>query len=540
MNSQELTRRGFLGLGAVGMAAVAGASLAGCGSPKAASQKGAEKAKTINCSGIEVDPSKVTETISCDILVIGGGMSGLAAAVQAAQNGDDVILLEAQSTLGGNGQGVEGTLGSGTKWQKAQGIEVDCAVIMQEELGKAQWVPNGLFYKDLVDASAANLEWAVEECGCELSGLIDNYPMGVVKGAVDTFHWWKDGAAYVGYIQPMEKAYRKMGGTVDLNTRALEFSYADDGSVNGVYALDAFNDMVNYQAKAVIVATGGFANDDEHLKRLGFDLDTLERIGTPGHFGDGVNMVLAAGAQENTGVCYLKYNRISHGDIAKYGPFWSAMCFGGPFLWLNEDGERFVDESCMYRVGNIITQSTPIHNQPHCTCLSICDSNVFEAQLAENAADAETWGVDIREEWNTIVAAGDDAWQADSLDELAKKAGVDATVLKNAVADYNAMCEAGRDSVFGKDAAYMKPIVTPPFYMGRIHEMMEGPLGGVTIDRTFRPVLIEGGRLENVFVIGLDSMMLYRDVYPIDVPGSASAECINGGRTAANEAHKLL
>lgn len=53
-------------------------------------------------------------------------------------------------------------------------------------------------------------------------------------------------------------------------------------------------------------------------------------------------------------------------------------------------------------------------------------------------------------------------------------------------------------------------------------------------------MLNDGGRLENVFVIGLDSMMLYRDVYPIDVPGSASAECINGGRTAANQAHELL
>lgn len=68
------------------------------------------------------------------------------------------------------GRGVEGTLGVGTKWQQEKGIDVDCAVIMQEELGKAQWVPNGLFYKDLVDRSAANLEWAVETCGCELNG----------------------------------------------------------------------------------------------------------------------------------------------------------------------------------------------------------------------------------------------------------------------------------------------------------------------------------------------------------------------------------
>ena len=69
---------------------------------------------------------------------------------------------------------------------------------------------------------------------------------------------------------------------------------------------------------------------------------------------------------------------------------------------------------------------------------------------------------------------------------------------------------------------------------------MEGPLGGVKTDRTFRPMLDAGGVMENVFVIGLDGIMLYRDVYPMDVPGSASAECLNGGRVSANEAHALV
>ena len=538
MSEIKLSRRNFLGMGAVGVAALAGVGLAGCAPKNASETSGA--VETINSSGIVVDQAKVTEAISCDILVIGGGMAGLSAAAQAVENGDHVILLEAQAAVGGNGQGVEGTLGVDTKYQHEQGIEVDRSIVMQEELGKAQWVPNGLFYKDLLDRSAANLEWAVETCGCELSGLIDNYPMGVVEGAVDTFHWWKDGAAYVGYVAPMEKHLRKQGATIDLNTRALEFSYSDGGSVNGVYAQDAFGDLVNYQAKAVIVATGGFADDDKRLKKYGFDMDTLERIGTPGHYGDGVNMALAAGSAEYTGVCYLKYNRISHGMIEKFGPFWSALCFGGPFLWVNEEGERFVDESCMYRVGNIITQSTPIHNQPNCTCLSICDQAVFDAQLAANKELADEWNLSILDQWNAIVESGDDAFQADSIAELAEKAGIDAAALQKAVDEYNALCAVGKDSLFGKDAEYLKPIATPPFYLGRIHEVMEGPLGGVTVDRTFRPVLADGGRIENVFVIGLDSMMLYRDVYPIDVPGSASAECINGGRTAASEAHELL
>ena len=50
------------------------------------------------------------------------------------------------------------------------------------------------------------------------------------------------------------------------------------------------------------MATGGFADDDRRMTKWGFDLTTLERIGTPGHFGDGINMTIAAGAEEFNGV----------------------------------------------------------------------------------------------------------------------------------------------------------------------------------------------------------------------------------------------
>ena len=75
-----------------------------------------------------------------------------------------------------------------------------------------------------------------------------------------------------------------------------------------MYAIDAFGDLVQYQAKAVIVATGGFADDDRRMTKWGFDLTTLERIGTPGHFGDGINMTIAAGADEFSAVGHREDN----------------------------------------------------------------------------------------------------------------------------------------------------------------------------------------------------------------------------------------
>ena len=282
---KDMSRRNFVTLGALGAAGAAVCGLAGC-APQKTTEAGAggasAKQETINCSGIEVNPDEVMEVIPTDIVIVGGGFSGLACAVQAAKNGDDFILLEGQATLGGNGQGVEGTFAVDSRFQKEQGVTCDRSVIMQEELGKAQWCPNGLLYKDLIDASADNIEWLVDECGCQLDGLIDNYPCGATSGKVDSFHWWKDGAAYVGYVLPLQQQLRDAGADIRLNNRALEFSYDESGKVNGVYAIDAFGDLVQYEAKFVVLATGGFANDDKRLQKHGFNLETLERIGTPG------------------------------------------------------------------------------------------------------------------------------------------------------------------------------------------------------------------------------------------------------------------
>lgn len=534
MSSINISRRSFVA-GAAATAAFAGVTSYVGTTPQTAVADEAAPVKTINSSGIVVDHNAVTEIIDCGVLVVGCGVSGLAASVQAAQDGAQVITLEGQEVLGGNGMGVEGTFGVNSFMQIEQGIVCDPAIVMQEELSKTQWCVDGLLYKDLMENVAGNIEWMVNECGVTFSGEIDNYPFGAVGGVVDSFHWFEGGACAVGYLPHMEAKARELGVDIRLSTRALEFYYEDE-KINGVYAMDAFGDLVVFRAPAIIICTGGFANDDARLIKHGFNLNYLERIGTPGHYGDGINMLLAAGASEFNGVCYLKYNRISYNyEIATFGPFYGAYCSGGPGIWVNEDCVRFVDESCALRTGNNITLSHPIHNQ-NAHAYAIFDANIL-ASLTEQFADqAAEWDTDLLEQWDMIIKEGTDAWRADTIEELAEKAGLDPEALKACVDEYNECCANGKDTWFGKDAMYLQPIATPPFTMGKIHEAMEGPLGGIVTNRQFRPQLDAGGYMDNVFCTGLDGIMLYRDVYPIDVPGSASAECINGGRVAAKQA----
>ena len=138
--------------------------------------------------------------------------------------------------------------------------------------------------------------------------------------------------------------------------------------------------------------------------------------------------------------------------------------------------------------------------------------------------------VDLAEQIEAIIAAGDQASGGPtSSPRLARSGRVRCRCAAEAAVDeYNAKCAAGKDDLYGKDAQYLIAIQQGPFYIAKIHEAIEGPLGGVKTNRKFQPVLTDGGVLDNVWVIGLDGIMLYRDVYPIDVPGSASAERING------------
>lgn len=124
--------------------------------------------------------------------------------------------------------------------------------------------------------------------------------------------------------------------------------------------------------------------------------------------------------------------------------------------------------------------------------------------------------------------------------EAAEAAGLDAAALQAAVDEYNAKCAAGKDDLYGKDAQYLIAIQQGPFYIAKIHEAIEGPLGGVKTNRKFQPVLTDGGVLDNVWVIASTASCSTATSIPSMCPGSASAECINGGRSAANQAHELV
>lgn len=170
---EGLSRRGFIS-GALGTAALLG--LAGCAQPKTAEKADEENGRTT--SEAPSVPTDIAETLSCDIVIVGAGISGLSAAVQAAENGSKVMVLEAGGVAGGNGAGTEGVFAVGSALQKSLNIEINEVDIIRTELEEGQWVTNGALWYDMVHNSAANIDWLVEN-GVQFSGNVDNYGAGL-------------------------------------------------------------------------------------------------------------------------------------------------------------------------------------------------------------------------------------------------------------------------------------------------------------------------------------------------------------------------
>lgn len=539
-NRMSISRRGFIGLGAAG-AVAAGLGLAGCSAPKdesvpveAGKDVSAQDAslfkETNNSEAATYVPGEIAETIDCDICVVGLGMSGLSAAVQAANNGDKVVGLEIAGVTGGNGIGVEGVFAVNSSMQKDQNISFDPAMVIATELEEMQMNTNGAAWARMVFNSADNVDWLKEQ-GVQFSGMIDDY---LGSGIVPGFHWFEGNVASVGYVPPMTARAEELGVDIRYETAGRQL-IVEDGKVVGIYARTGEGADIQINCKAVILATGGYAQNREYIEERGFNWDNFVYGGTPMHNGDGLVMALRAGAsnfvKNSTFNCT---NICGQGDTFawKADPFTAAITGAGMFgtggypVWVNEDAVRFISED--FAKDNFEMQSVPAMTQR--TIYAVFDRKILEKALGGDAdALAKVDGIDEP-----------DLVRADTLAEAAAAFDLDADTLQKTIDDYNAACAAGVDTEFAKPAASLVAVDQAPFYIAKLNQYYLMSVGGIECDINAQVVDDAKTPIEGLYAVGTDGCMLYRNIYTINVGGTCNCNNINSGRTAANHAHSVI
>ena len=500
MDNLAMNRRSFVA-GALGVAAAAGAAPVAALAEEAAAE-------------VEDFSQNVTETAQADVVVVGSGVSGMAAAVQAAELGLKVIVIESAAIRGAVIRSTEGLCGVNSAMQQEQGVEISIPEMIKAESSATAYRMNGLFWKEMFERSGETIQWLADN-GVSFTGEIDNYNGA---GSFPTFHWFPgDHEAQTYYGDPMEQKLASYEGTeLRLKTRGRQLKM-DGDKVAGIYATTD-DGVLEIDAPVVILATGGFGGSDEEVAKRypALPVGRYSCDGALTNVGDGTNMAVAAGGYEDRmHSCFLG---TAKGDVVNSA--FTLHAIDGNVMWVNQDGVRFVDES---EVGGI---------------LSITGMNVlFQQREIYALYDAAMLG-DKLEDAKTEAADNErGVFCADTVEELAEALGIDPATLAASVEAYNGMVEAGEDVDFGRDLSGAAQLVEGPFFAFRQILSAHGNIGGLIVSLKYEVVRPDTTPVAGLYAVGTESNMNYREfAYSFTVPGAAMCQAVDSGRWASKNA----
>lgn len=442
--------------------------------------------KDVNDYWIEIDKSvthirgKIDK--KADVVIIGAGGAGLAAAVSAHQNGAKVLVLEKMPLVGGN------TIISGAaynavdpKRQTAAGIEdsIDKHYTQTYEGGDKLAKPE--LIRTLVEKAYPALEW-LESMGMKFKDEIFT-----VLGALWPRSHKPEKPIGTGYIETYMDYIGKHSKDIEimLNTKATEL-FVEDGKVIGVEAESPENIVIAKANSGVIIATGGFSaniNARNLYNKMWPDLTNIKTTNRPGAMGDGAWMAEKIGANL---IGMDQIQLLPMGDIETGSLSGNIEQGVEDRIFVNKDGNRFVDEGARR---DVMTKA--LFEQEDSFMWVIVDKHSYPTGDTKNNFD-ET--IDFLLEDGT-------AYKADTLEELAKKIEVDPDNLIKSVETFNQAVDKKIEDPFGR-TLFDNRLDTPPFYAGARMPTVHHTMGGIEINTKAQVLNKEGNIIKGLYAAG--------------------------------------
>lgn len=477
-----------------------------------------------------------TEEINADIVVIGAGAAGMPAALEAAMNGAKVVVFEKCANIGGNALVSGGVLGyinapDELRQQMTDGYRAYFEQILDKvaEMGCPQDKIDAVraeydeYYASgkttvfdsvgwealysIVGSGASeysdelyDLYYAYLEQNVMLMEWLEQFEIDYKKLVAVAGYPWPDctspadGECGEGYFAAFDRFMDKNSLSLDLllSTPASELMTDDKGTVVGVKGVceDGTTYIVN-AAKAVIIATGGFAgNPDllrEHDQEWGFaDVDYIPTTNNYGHTGDGLELAMSVGgAYSDAETNFMVLPFANAVDLSVE----SIVGNSGNSLLVNIEGKRFVDET---KSRNAISKEEM--KQPEQRCYLISDVN---NSLIEDGYNM--FGTDV-----SMLLSHDKLFKADTLEELAELIDIDPKTLVETVETYNKYAKAGEDPDFGRTMFdETSPVVEGPFYANPCSWAVHITTAGIMTDFESYEVLNEKGEpVKGLYAVG--------------------------------------
>ena len=441
----------------------------------------------------EVAAEALNDSYDCDVLVIGGGGSGITAAVRAAQSGASVICLEKNGFIGGDTVLNAGTMvATNSRIQKEVLNETqDSADVWYEEIRKVGGEKNDqVLVRVLAHNIGECIDWLTDDLKIAYDAAATQYPDHSASRQIGVV------GRSVSFLDQMQALLAQNHGQLFTDVRASKLLTDDNGAVIGALGTDATGKEVTFNAKSVVLATGSFGANQELLPK---SLDGYLFYGRDSDTGDGLVMGEAVGAAtinlDLVKVYAQGVEKLPTKGLAATASS-TAATNGHGAIYVNSKGERVVSE-----VGTLSDITNATVAQEDKILFLVMDEDAYAAYLAKSVEDKLIPSEASIEDWYSVSNNGKPIIvKGEDLSALAGQMGIDAEALAATVADYNEMCAAGKDTQFDKpDPVALKE---GTYVIVEQKPRFATTLGGLKANENLQIVDAEGNPIANLYGAG--------------------------------------
>jgi fumarate reductase flavoprotein subunit len=408
-----------------------------------------------------------------DVLVIGAGACGLAAAIAVHDAGAGVAIIEKLDRPGGNSSLSTGSVpAAGTRFQREAGIDDSVDRFIADLIRKGGPTDCPDLLRRLVTTSAETVEWLVDSVGARMA-LVTAYKH--VGHSVPRLHAPVSRRGQ-DLVDDLLAAVEKRAIPLAVANAARSLRSDAGGAVIGA-DVETNNKRHQITARKTILAVNGFAGNRELVSRFCPEVSGAQYFGARGSTGEAVLWGEQLGAAFGNIGAYQGYAAVSdpHGSLLS----WTTIEKGG--IIVNGAGHRFGDESAGYSgyTPNVMAQGGP--------CFAIFDQRIFDIAAAE-------------EEFVELANYGG-VKKADTPEALAALHRLDATAVAATLADYNKAARGEKPDAFGRRDFALAPL-SGPLYICRVAPGLFHTQGGLMVDIDGRVLRPNGKPIANLFAGG--------------------------------------
>jgi len=467
-------------------------------------------------------PEEIKETFTADVVVVGAGTSGKAAAMTAAQAGARVIQIDKHTMFRWNGGHVAAI---DSRLQKKLGIKVDKEEVIRQLMKYGNNMPDQRLVRLWAEHSGEVLDWLMDMTDADgIETRMYQWPQPPTfdynKEYYPEFpvcHWHSyKGSTTLNHglaLACVEKNALKIGVDIRYRTRAVRLLRGDKGRVTGIIARNPDGYYVQYNAgKAVVLCTGDYGSNPSLVQKYcphAAEIarirniymtrhDDLELAPEPLNVGDGHLMGMWIGAVMSD----IIHAPVSHSTIGSMG--------NAPFLRVNIHGDRYENEDVP---GQSIANQ--LVRQPGKIVWQIYDSG-WEEQVPNMGIGLGKFSQPNDMLRNRVKEM---AITADTLEELARKMEIPVDTFMATVKRYNEFANNGKDLDFGKRADRMFPLDKPPFYASTIQQEILVVLGGLNCTPGLQPLDKDWQVIPGLYLAGNTVGNVFAIDYPTMCPG---------------------